>query len=469
MELYILDSLLRRSVVIDRFESMIWTERYTSWGDFELVLYSTLESRSLFLTGARLAMSESYSVMTVETVEDKVDSEGRSLLHVTGRSLEAMLDDRVARNTFATLEATPKWVLTGTPGAIMRQIFNEICRTNATFDEDEIPFLVSGSIFPASTIAEPTDVITVELDLTTVYKALKELGETYDLGFRINRGGDDSKLYFDVYSGNDRTTQQTGVAPVVFSPELDNLTNISELTSITSFKNVAYVFHPSGVQIVTATGVPVEVEGFARRVLPVDASDITLPERAYTLTTAQQESINAGIALTTSLDAHKTALRKLLDKVKLLSDDITAINTVTSTSSLTSGQKTDITNVKNTSVAYDATELAWLNNALQQRGKDELAKNRSIAAFDGELTIQTGYVYELDYQLGDLVDMRRSDGAGNSMRVMEQIFVSDGEGERAYPTLAVNQFITPGSWLAWDYNQTWGSMSADTTTVWATA
>lgn len=455
MELYILDSLLRRSVVIDRFESMIWTERFTGWGDFELLIYSTLESRSLFTAGTRLSMSDSYSVMTVEVVEDKVDSEGRSLLHVSGRSLEAILDERVARNTFADLTAVPKWIITGTPGVIMRKIFDDICRTNANFDEDEIPYLVPGSVFPPSNIPEPTGVITVELELTTVYKAIKELGEAYDLGFRLLRRDDDSELFFDIYSGNDRTTLQTILAPVVFSPELDNLTNISELTSITDYKNVAYVFHKSGVQIITADGVSTEVEGFARRILPVDASDITLPERPYTLSTAQQESINAGIALTTSLDAHKTALRKLLDKVKLLPADVTAINTVTSSSTLTTAQKTDITNAKNTSVAYDATEIAWLNNALQQRGKDELAKNRSISAFDGELTIKTGYIYEIDYQLGDLVEMRNSDGVTNQMRVTEQIFVSDGEGERAYPTLAIDLFVTPGSWFAWDANQVW--------------
>ena len=51
--------------------------------------------------------------------------------------------------------------------------------------------------------------------------------------------------------------------------------------------------------------------------------------------------------------------------------------------------------------------------------------------------------------------MRNSDGITNQMRVTEQIFVSDIQGERAYPTLAIDRFITPGSWFAWDYNQTW--------------
>jgi hypothetical protein len=50
------------------------------------------------------------------------------------------------------------------------------------------------------------------------------------------------------------------------------------------------------------------------------------------------------------------------------------------------------------------------------------------------------------------------------MRVTEQIFVGDKEGDRAYPTLAMNQFINTGSWLSWTSNITWLDMNADPTT-----
>ncbi len=379
MELYTLDSQLRRAAVIDRFESMIWTERFSAWGDFELHIFSTPEMRRLLPAGTRLAMSDSYRVMTTELIENSTDAEGRSMLKVTGRSLEALMDERLARNTFADLTTTPKWVLTGTPGNIARQIFNEIMRTNVNFPDDQLPFLVAGTLFPPGTIAESDDVITVEIGLDTVYKSIQTICQAYDLGFRILRNFDHSELYFDVYAGNDRTTLQSINAPVVFAPNLDNLTNISNVTSTANYRNVAYVFNKNGVQIVTADGVSTEVEGFERRVLPVDASDIDLP---------------AGAAL---------------------------------------------------------------NAALQQRGKDELAKNRSVQAFDGELPINSPYPYEIAYQLGDKVEMRDDDSGTNQMRVTEQIFVSDAQGERSYPTLTIDQFITPGSWFAWDYNQTWAN------------
>jgi hypothetical protein len=393
--------------------------------------------------------------MTVEFVENKIDSEGRQLLSVKGRSLESILEDRTARNTFVNLFTTPKWVLTGTPGAIARQIFNEICRTNVNFADDEIPFLQPGSILPASTIVEPDEEITVEIPLQSVYKAIKDICDNYDLGFRLVRNFDESELYFDIYSGSDRTTLQSLLEPVVFSPDLDNLTNTSEITSIASYKNVAYVFHTYGVQVVTADGVSVEVEGFDRKVLEVDASDITLPERPYDIATAHKDSINAFIEAVAD-DLGKTYLRNLLNKSRLLPDNITALTGYTTGILLTPTDRTNLSAALNQSVTYqDSVETPWLNNALTQRGRDELNKNRPLSAFDGEVPTNSSYKYNINYNLGDLVEMRNSDGITNQMRVTEQIFVSDREGERSYPTLTVDRFITAGSWLSWDYNQVW--------------
>jgi hypothetical protein len=59
-----------------------------------------------------------------------------------------------------------------------------------------------------------------------------------------------------------------------------------------------------------------------------------------------------------------------------------------------------------------------------------------------------------DYRLGDLVEMRNGDKATTHRRVTEQIFVSDSQGDRSYPTLTLNQYITPGTWDSWG-NETW--------------
>lgn len=391
MEVYVLDALLRRVTVVDKFESLIWTERFQAYGDFELVLFSTKETRSQFTAGVKLAINNSWRVMTVETIENKIDSDGKTTLIVKGRSLEAWLEDRVAMRAHVALVDEPKWVFPPmTPAAVANAMFKHICIDGQLDLWDKLPFYTPGNIFPPDTINAASTPIEHEQEPATLYKALVDLCTLYDLGFRIVREHDTSKLYFNVYSGNDRTTKQKVLQPVVFSPDLDNLQNTTELTSIETSKNVAYVVSPAGFKVVYPEGVDPQVEGFERRVLMVNASDVT----------------DAEYPLPEEVDA-----------------------------------------------------------ALVKAGLAELNKHRSFKAFDGELDQFKGYKYGTHYQLGDMVEMRNTDGAANHMRVTEQIFVSDAEGERAYPTLAINLFIYPGSWISMA-SQMWVDMDIDE--YWAT-
>ena len=386
MEAYILDPLLRRIVVLDQFESLIWTERFVAYGDFQMDIQSTQSTRRLLQPGTMLAMNLSYRVMTVETVEDETDAEGRRMLSIKGRSLEAILMDRVAKNSIEDLTTSPKWTITDEPAKVARKIFHDICVSGILDPGDIIPFIHEGTILPPSGIPEPVDPITVELEPTSVYEAIEDICTVWSLGFRLQRNFDSSELWFDVYTGNDRTSAQTVLPAVIFTPELDNLQNTKELTTIDKSKNVAYVYSSAGFLKVYPIGVDEDVEGFERRVLVVNATDVT----------AETPDIPA---------------------------------------------------------------------ALLQKGMEELAKNRVYQAFDGEIAQDSQYKYGVHYNLGDIVEMRGTDGQINNMRVTEQIFVSDREGERAYPTLALNTFITTGSWLSWLNNKQWIELTDE---EWAT-
>src|SRR5690606_343468 len=96
-----------------------------------------------------------------------------------------------------------------------------------------------------------------------------------------------------------------------------------------------------------------------------------------------------------------------------------------------------------------------LDVALEQKGKEELSKYKDVVAFDGEIPQSGSYIYGVDYELGDLVELRNRDGLATNMVVTEQIFISDEQGERSYPTLTTSLVITPGSWYAWDSSEVW--------------
>lgn len=400
MEAYVLDANRVRDQVVDMFESFIWTERFAQWGDFELHIQATPATRSLLTAGTKLAMNKSNRMMMVETITDKQNSDGKVVLEVKGRSVEALLEDRTAANAAA---ATAPWVINLAPAAVARKIFTDICITGKLSPYDILDDVVASRMpgINASTITEPIDPIIWSQPPQSVYQALSELCNTWVMGFRMLRYDVDKKLYFDVYTGKNRTTRQTTNNPVVFAPELDNLQNTSEFSTVEGFKNVAQVFTPNGYLEVILAEIPPDSDDFDRRVLAVVADDITLP----------YGTAPGGVP--------------------------------------------------------DAARTAFIA-AATQRGKEELAKCRAVQAFDGEIRQNSQYLYGIHYDLGDVVEQRNGSGMANDMRVTEQIFVHDKEGERSYPTLELNQFINTGSWLSWETGKKWADYSADVTTFWST-
>lgn len=391
MEVYVLDSLLRRTEVIDRFESLVWTERFREIGEFELIVQSTSANRRRFTTGTRIVITESLYVMAVETVENVTDDEGRNSLKIKGRDIGCILEDRVAIGTFAGYSQLPEWSLQDTPENIARNMFWQICVNGSLHPNDVIPYIQwNQTAFPTDNIPESNFEILHYQKPDSLFNAIKGLADVYDFGFRLYRNGDTSQLFFNIYTGSDRTPQQNILPPVIFSPELGNMKHTTELTTVAKTKNCAYVHATYNEQLYTLVVYPPDVdptiEGFERRSMFVNHSI---------------DDPGGGIVLTEA--------------------DIAA--------------------------------------QMERAGQDELAKNRAFTAFDGEISQTSQWKYGVHYFLGDLVGMQNSDGFMNSMRVTEQIFVSDSEGDRAYPTLAVNVTITPGSWQSWGF-QAWEDVEA---------
>lgn len=377
MEWHLLNDQLKRESIIEGYESMIWTERYNVWGDFQLVIMSSVITRNRYKPGLRIGMVGSNRVMTIESVQDDLAADGTKKLTVTGRSIESWLDDRVAMPALAGTETTPKWTITDTPGNIARYLFNQICVLHILNAKDTIPFYHSGTLFGSGNLTEPSTTVTMEFEPDTLYNDLVTICQTYNLGFRLVKDGDTGNIYFEVYTGSDRTSDQSTNDPVIFSQELESVTSTTSLTSNAGFKNVAYVFAQNGAAEVYAQNYSSATPNSERRVLIVNATDIDLP---------------AGASLTI---------------------------------------------------------------AMAQRGLVELQKAQQIYILDGEISQLQPFTYGMDYGLGDLVEERSADGIISAMLVTEQIFVSDQEGERSYPTLTLTAVATAGSWDAEPSGEYW--------------
>lgn len=377
VELATLNDDWKREHFIEDYQSLVWTERFADVGDFELVVLASEDYAEWLVKGVYMTYSKSKRLMVIDTVNSYFDDDGINFIKVSGPSLEHVLDDRIAMPAMAGTKTTPKWTITDKPAAIVRKMFATIVGQGALSAGDMIPGYQAGNLYPVDTIPEPSTKVTLDLDPDTLLNSIKLVCNAYNLGFRLYYERDSGRIYFNVYSGNDRTAAQSRYPAIVFSPEMDSLANMSMLTSDANYKNVAYVFAQNGSAIVYALDVPKSTNGFDRRALLVKADDLDMA---------------AGTAL---------------------------------------------------------------NAAMKNRGILELAKYNKLTAFDGEVSQDDRYQYDVDYFLGDIVEVRDQARISKYVRITEQIFSNDVDGEKAYPTMVDVIVITPGSWYDLKFNIPW--------------
>lgn len=273
MEYYTLNDTLQKKELIQGFKSVIWTERYNIPGEFQIVTKSTFNSRAQLAVGTRITRQGSTYVGTVETLADLEDDAGIRLITATGRFMEQILEDRVAISALADTTTVPNWVLSGTPRSVIQELFDAICVRGIISQGDLIPFFTFGTVLPTGNLPEESDTITVTLQPQSLLSAIGQLCQQYNYGFRFVKDGEKGRIHFEIYVGNDRTTGQSLYNPVLFDPNMENLSQISLLASTVGYKNVAYVLAANGAAIVYGpTGDPTS-SGSDRRVLLVSSSN----------------------------------------------------------------------------------------------------------------------------------------------------------------------------------------------------
>lgn len=255
MDLFVRDENFRRIDIIDEFESFIWTERFNELGDFKLVAYPSPKLKSLLKNRRYLTHPDSDVIMRIEDILD-ASKDGKSLIAVTGRSIETIFENRgVSKN----------WIGSGDAAAAIANLVQIICvdGTGISPNDKITGFVVQnlvGSSMPVETTATNGQ---------SLYKAVRELADSAGVGFKIafEYGVYISDLIFKVYAGTTRNN-------LLFSVDNDTLINPSYLQSIANYKNIAYVTHPQGTKIIARPGTDINISGIARRVLSVDAMDV---------------------------------------------------------------------------------------------------------------------------------------------------------------------------------------------------
>jgi len=400
MDIYILDVLLRPIDVVDEYISFLWTERWASFGDFQIITIATPNNKRRFVPDTKLWITQSTRLMIIESVEEEDDIEKGNVLTVKGRCLNSLLEKRIAaRHNSITGLISTTWDTYGwTPKELIELYFFTICYDGEISSGDIIPFVQpqgTTSLYPVENIPDPwPDDFEWSTKPESLYQAFQDIISAYDVGWRLYKSPTDSKLYFESMMGCDRTTQQSIFNPVIFSYDMVNLIDTTNLVDVTKYYNavmVVYFYKDATTELDTTMSVWVE------------SSDLALSERGF-------------------------------------------------------DQKTKILSV--TQIPEDMI-LADVPAYLTKLGEEELGRSQSVNVYDGEIAKTSTFVYEKDYNLGDIVEVRGNDGGTAYMRVVEQIFASDSTGDSIYPSLITKSIINPGTWASWKYNVEWSAMGSD--------
>lgn len=279
MELLKLNANHQPTALLEDYDSLIWTERFTGIGDFQLVSGDVDKYKELLPEGTVLTLRESTVPMIVEDhlIERKKNSGAK--LFVKGREFTSILDRRVSVQ--AVSSGLAEWkVVAKIPSDVAHYIITQICVTGINDAADIFPSSVVQFNTPAdymnTTGPNRQFIVPRGKLLNTVLEFLKAESEADPnttpaspavvphgiRAVRPARGG--TAISIQIYAGVDRTAQ------VRFDATRDLLDDGSYLFSKRALANAAYVLGPtSAFKLHKGSPVPT---GMDRRVTLVDAT-----------------------------------------------------------------------------------------------------------------------------------------------------------------------------------------------------
>lgn len=209
MEAVFLNSSFKPLKIIDAFSSLIWTDRYCGYGDFELRLPMSDTAIIGINVGDYVSIRESERTMIVETIDISTSIEERYVT-ISGRSLESILTRRIIWEDS---------IITGKlEEGILRLLNTELMEAkNENRDVVQMFFVTSED-------PEIEDLeVTAQFNAgDNLYDAIYNICASERLGFRI-LAQENGTMEFRLYKGIDRSYKQEKNAWVIFSPKFENI------------------------------------------------------------------------------------------------------------------------------------------------------------------------------------------------------------------------------------------------------
>ena len=214
MQLYVFDQTRSLAGIVESFEYLRWTRRYSACGSFELKAIATPENLALLQIGNYLWKSDDEEAGIIEHIE--LSQTDKDIITVSGRFATILLARRIIWGTET---------LNGNLSTCVQTLLDNHVLNPADVDR-KIDFLS----FAALPI--PTSVNT-QISYRNLMDAVTELCDTADVGIKTVFSSAAKSFTITLYEGT--------ISQAVFSREYENLTEQTYIQSSADFADTALI------------------------------------------------------------------------------------------------------------------------------------------------------------------------------------------------------------------------------------
>lgn len=407
MELVTLNSNFQPEATVDTFESLIWAERYSSYGDFEITSSDINTLVKMLPRESYVSLRDSNHVMIVEDHKLVKPLRDKPMVSITGRSFETVLERRASVNTLLASVVRAPWLIAAAQASDAAYLAIRIVIGDAA------QYASGGQLLlPATTPAvSPLDALPMvklvrAADYIDLYNTpVWDTATTYAAGQRVRYAG-----YLWSALVTTQGSAPTGAQPAIWQnvsawgdveikPQ-DLYATVMEL--ITTNHHGIKATRPG----VTGTQVNIEIFNGAdiSDVYVVDARFDQIDDATYLLS----ERGSTNVAYVYGSDGAQQVLKTTTEPSGLVRRVLALDGSSDSDSASVEVRRT--------------------------RGLIELYKYNATALFDGEVAAQVAAGYNKDYFLGDIMKLIGEYGLTQKVRVAEFIRTQDSNGIKSYPT-----------------------------------
>lgn len=229
MNIWILNKDIQPIGIVDDYESVIWTTRYSECGDFELYLAADTTTLSLIQEGCYLVRDNDVdgktykNVMIAENFELQTDEENGDHLIITGRCIKSILKRRIV------IDQT---IMNANIQDCIQTLLNQNVISPTNNKRKISNFLFVGN-------ADITGTMQMQATGDNLGDLITEICNNYELGYDVYIAN--GKFCFTLTKGVDRSLNQTANPHIIFSPEFDNLLSSDYVLDNSNFANIAIV------------------------------------------------------------------------------------------------------------------------------------------------------------------------------------------------------------------------------------